>query len=129
MKNNLPQLIMLLLFVFTNASVYSQQKDIPSASERAAKLTDWMKTNLQLTNDQVPKVQDINIKYANKMDELKNSPQGKRQKFQTLKNDDMAKDAELKQVFTDSQYKTYMTKKDELKKKLKQELKERKQNS
>jgi hypothetical protein len=126
MKSNLLQLIMLLLFVFVNTSSYSQQKDIPSASERATKLTDWMKTNLQLTDDQVPKVQDINMKYANKMEELKNNAAGKRQKLLTLKENDKAKDAELKQVFTDSQYKTYMTKKEELKKQLKQELKERK---
>ena len=126
MKSNLSQLIMLLLFVFVNTSSYSQQKDIPSASERATKLTDWMKTNLQLTDDQVPKVQDINMKYANKMEELKNNAAGKRQKLLTLKENDKAKDAELKQVFTDSQYKTYMTKKEELKKQLKQELKERK---
>ena len=127
MKSNLSQLIMLLLlFVFVKTSIYSQQKDIPSASERATKLTDWMKTNLQLTDDQVPKVQDINMKYANKMEELKNSGVAKRQKLQMLKNNDVAKDAELKQVFTDSQYKTYMTKKDELKKKLKEEMKERK---
>lgn len=126
MKRNLSQLIMLFLFVFTNTSLFSQQKDIPSASERATKLTDWMKTNLQLADDQVPKVQDINMKYANKMDELKNSAAAKRQKLLTLKENDTAKDAELKQVFTDSQYNTYMTKKEELKKQLKQELKERK---
>ena len=126
MKSNLSQLIMLLLFVFVNTSSYSQQKDIPSASERATKLTDWMKTNLQLTDDQVPKVQDINMKYANKMEELKNNAAGKRQKLLTLKDNDKAKDAELKQVFTDSQYKIYLTKKDELKKKLKEEMKERK---
>ena len=128
MKSNLSQLIMLLLFVLANTSIYSQQKDIPSAAERATKLTDWMKTNLQLTNDQVPKAQDINIKYANKMEELKNGAPGKQQKLLTLKDNDVAKDAELKQVFTDSQYKTYMTKKEELKKKMKQELKKEKQD-
>ena len=118
----------LLVFILTStvANAQNNQKDIPSASERAAKLTDWMKTNLQLTDDQVSKVQDINMKYANKMEELKNSAAAKRQKLLTLKENDAAKDAELKQVFTDSQYKTYMTKKEELKKKLKQELKERK---
>ena len=126
MKSNLSQLIMLLLLVFGNTSIYSQQKEIPSASERATKLTDWMKTNLQLTDDQVPKVQDINMKYANKMDQLRSSSVGRRQKFDILKKDDQAKDAELKQVLTDSQYKTYMTKKEELKKKAKEELKESK---
>ena len=60
------------------------------------------------------------------MEELKNSAAAKRQKLLTLKENDAAKDAELKQVFTDSQYRTYMTKKEELKKKLKEEMKERK---
>lgn len=126
MKKVLVPLTVFVLFSLVNTSVYSQQKDIPSASERATKLTDWMKTNLQLSDDQLPKVQDINMKYANKMEELKNSAAGKRQKLMTLKDNDKAKDAELKQVFTDSQYKTYMTKKEELKKKMKEELKERK---
>lgn len=126
MKKLLCQLTMLLLFSFITTSLYSQQKDIPSASERATKLTEWMKTNLQLTDEQVPKVQDINMKYANKMEELKNNVAGKRQKLLTLKENEKAKDAELKQVFADNQYKTYLTKKEELKKQLKQELKERK---
>ena len=126
MKKILWLLTMFFSFSFISVSLYSQQKDIPSASERAAKLTDWMKTNLQLTGDQVPKVHDINMKYANKMEELKNSAAGKRQKLLTLKENDVDKDAELKQVFTDSQYKTYMTKKEELKKKAKEELNARK---
>ena len=118
--------VLVLILTSMVANAQNNQKDIPSASERAARLTDWMKTNLQLTDDQLPKVQDINMKYANKMEDLKNSAAAKRQKLLTLKENDAAKDAELKQVFTDSQYKTYMAKKDELKKKLKQELKERK---
>lgn len=114
----------MLLFTTVNA----QQKQLPPASERAAKLTEWMKTNLALTADQEPKVQDINLKYAGKLDELQKSTQPRREKMKTLKENDASKDAELKQVLTDEQFKTYQAKKDELKEKVKQKAKTRREN-
>jgi hypothetical protein len=86
-----------------------------------------MKTNLQLTAEQAAPVQEINLKYANKMDDLRKSSQGRRAKMQTLKSDNKAKDAELKKILTADQFKTYLAKKDEIKKKFKEEMKERKQ--
>jgi hypothetical protein len=105
------------------------QNKIPSAADRSASLTDWMKTNLKLTDDQVPKVQDINVKYANMVDALRSSSQGKKQKMTTLKNYDASKDKELKEVLTDDQFKTYLAKKDEVKKKFKEKMKSRKQSA
>lgn len=111
----------IFLLVFT--SVHSQKKEIPAAEERSAKLTEWMKTNLQLTDEQVPKVHDINLKYANKMDDLQGSSMDKRDKMMAMKNEDKSKDQELKQVLTNSQYQTYLAKKDEIKKKFKEKAK------
>ena len=112
-------------FFFLASTMHAQE--LPGAAERAAKLTDWMKTNLKLTDDQVQKVKDINVKYANKLDELDASNATKDQKMQTFKANDAAKDAELKTVLTDDQYKTYLSKKAEIKKKFKQALKDNKQ--
>lgn len=97
------------------------------AEECAAKLTDWMKTNLQLTAPQEPQVQQINLEYAKKTDAVKNSQARKMEKAKTLKANDQAKDAELKAVLTEDQFKTYQTQKDELKKRFKEEMKEKKQ--
>ena len=105
------------------------QNKILSAADRSASLTDWMKTNLKLTDDQVPKVQDINVKYANMVDALRSSSQGKKQKMTALKNYDTSKDKELKEVLTDDQFKTYLAKKDEMKRKFKEKMKSRKQSA
>ena len=113
-------IVLLIAFFSTNA----QDKQIPPAADRAAKMTEWMKTNLQLTAEQEPKVQDINLKYANKADQLRNSSLGKRQKMQSLKADSNAKDQELKAVLTPSQYSSYESKKAEVKKKFKEKAKE-----
>ena len=107
-------LVATLLAVFTTA--YAQKM---TAEEQANKMTDWMKTNLKLTDDQVAKVQAINLKYANKMHEAKNSTQSKEDKKSSIKADAAAKDAEMKGVLTADQYKGYQTKKEEMKKEMK----------
>jgi len=51
---------LLLLFVLGPADCVAQEQDKEPMplDERAAKLTDWMKTNLQLTADQQKPVQE-----------------------------------------------------------------------
>lgn len=127
MKKNRRVFISLIVSLSLFVNSYSQEKEIPPAADRAAKLTEWMKTNLQLTAEQVAPVQEINLKYANKMDDLRKRSQGRRAKMQTLKSDNKAKDAELKKILTADQFKTYLAKKEEIKKKFKEEMKERKQ--
>lgn len=122
MKKIICHLLVFSLFVFTSQIVAAQ---MPTASERATKTTNWMKSNLKLSDDQVPKVQDINLKYANKMDELKNSADSKKQKMETMKADESSKDAELKGVLTDSQYQSWLQKKEEMKKQMKEKMKEK----
>lgn len=124
MKKIICHLLLFSVFIFTTHLVAAQ---MPTASERATKTTNWMKSNLQLTDDQIPKVQDINLKYANKMDELKNSTDTKKQKMATMKSDESSKDAELKTVLTDSQYQSWLQKKEEMKKQMKEKMKEKKQ--
>lgn len=117
----------LLIPLFTlMLGAYGQEKAMPSAEERATKLTNWMKTNLKLTDDQVTKIQPINLKYANKMNELKASTQDKNVKMQAMKADDAAKDSELKAILTPDQYSTYQSKKEELKKEMSEKMKEKK---
>jgi hypothetical protein len=112
----------LFVFVITDA----QKKISSTPEERANKLTEWMKTNLQLSNDQVKQVQTINLKYANKTQELQAGSMSRKQKMQTLKDNDRAKDSELKNVFTADQYSSYQTKKDEIRKQMKERMREKK---
>ena len=92
-------------------------------TERAAKLTEWMKSNFQLTADQEKQAQEINLKYANKTEELRNSSGTRGQKFKKLKGYNESKDEELKKVFTAEQFKIYQAKKEEVKEEFKAKAK------
>lgn len=85
-----------------------------------------MKTNLQLNGDQATQVQNINLKYANKTQELQTQSMPRKEKMRTLKENDKAKDAELKHVLTTDQYNSYQTRKDEIRKQMKERMREKK---
>jgi len=119
--------ILLSLFLggfFT--TVRSQETTNFSAEKYAAKLNDWMKTNLQLTSEQIPKVEEVNLKYAKRLEALKAKTIPRRQKLDILKADDKDKEKELKDVLTVDQFKTYQTKKNEIKKQMKENYKKKK---
>jgi hypothetical protein len=65
MKRILVNSFLLTGLLFLVNITYAQKKTSTPA-ERAGKLTEWMKTNLQLNDDQVTQVQKINLNYANK---------------------------------------------------------------
>jgi hypothetical protein len=121
-------LLLLAVFVLTSASVLAQgqEKESMPPAERASKLTQWMKDNLQLTPDQEKQAQEINLKYANKTEELRSSTGTRMQKFKKLKSYNELKDEELKKVFTAEQFKTYQAKKEEVKEDFKAKAKEKK---
>jgi len=123
-------LIPALLFLFALGSAdcgaQEQEKEPMPPDERAAKLTDWMKTNLQLTADQEKPVQEINLKYANKTEELRNSDEPRKEQFKKVKAYNEEKDAELKKLFTEEQFKLYQAKKEEVKEEFKTKAKEKK---
>jgi hypothetical protein len=104
-----------------------QRKKMGDATERSAKLTEWMRINLSLTDEQLPIVRDINLKYSKKMDALQTNLLPKSEKIREITDNDKAKDEELKSVLTSSQFQTYLSKKQEIKKKFKENLKQRRQ--
>jgi hypothetical protein len=119
---------LLVVFALAPACVIAQEQEKESMppTERAAKLTQWMKENLQLSADQEKQAQEINLKYANKTEELRNSNGTRMQKFKKLKGYNESKDEELKKVFTAEQFKTYQAKKEEVKDEFKAKAKEKK---
>ncbi|TMI73677.1 MAG: hypothetical protein E6H09_06365 [Bacteroidetes bacterium] len=130
MKKYLVYGILLSLALFVFATVGAQKKNEMTTEEMAGKLTGWMKTNLELTDNQVGQVQTINLKYANKMMELQNDgSSNKKQKMRAMKADSDAKDQELKRVLTADQFQSWLVKKDEAKKALKEKIKEKQSSS
>ena len=123
-------LLLALSFSITLSFEISAQERTPKTpEERATALTEWMKTNLQLTPDQEGSIQAINLKYANQNEELRNSGKSRMQKLNTLKSNDKAKDKELKAILTEDQFKTYESRKEEVREKFKEEAKARRGSS
>src|SRR5882672_2392213 len=113
-----------LLLLFINA--HSQDKMKANPEDVAKKETEWMKTNLKLTDDQTSQAQAINLKYCNKMHDMQGGSLTKQQKMEAIKTDQQAKDAEMKNVLSADQYKSYEAKKTEMKKQMKEKMKEKK---
>jgi len=126
MKKILVNSFLLSGLFFSVNLIWAQKKTSSTPEERATKMTEWMKTTLQLNNDQATQVQPINLKYANKTQDLQSQTISRKQKMQILKDNDKAKDAELKNVFTAEQYDTYQAKKDEIRKQMKEKMREKK---
>ena len=126
MKAILVNVLFLITFLFAGNVIWGQKKTSSTPEERATKLTEWMKTNLQLSGDQVTQVQTLNLKYANKTQELQTQSLSRKQKMQILKDNDNAKDAELKDVLTTDQYNNYQAKKEEIRKQMKERMREKK---
>jgi hypothetical protein len=74
--------------------------------ERATMLTEMMKEQLSLTSAQEPKVKAINLKYANKMQDVRKMTDTAAQRKLT-ESLNKQKDGELKTVFTADQFKNY----------------------
>ena len=106
--------------------VSAQDHPMMTPEDKATKTTEWMKTNLKLTDDQVSKVQPINLKYAQKWADMKNSTADQKAKMDAMKANDAAKDSELKAILTPEQFTAYQSKKDEMKKQMMDKAKEKK---
>src|SRR4030095_104071 len=119
----------LLAILLTMCFLARAQQPAGDADTLATKLTNWMKTTLALSDEQVSQVHDINLKYAEKMVALQRKTIPRRQKVEILQDNDAAKENELKKVFTAGQFKLYQAKKEELKKQMKQKAREKKKGT
>ncbi|HYV54729.1 MAG TPA: hypothetical protein VE933_09120 [Chitinophagaceae bacterium] len=126
MKKTLLNSFLLITLLFAFNFIYPQKKTSSTPEERAGKMTGWMKTNLQLSDSQVLRVQDINLEYAKKTQGLQTTTLSRKEKMQVLKDNDKAKDAELKNVFTTDQYNAYQVKKEEIRKQMKERMRDKK---
>ena len=106
--------------------VKAQSADSARTPEgRAAALTEKMQTKLALTGDQVPQVQAINLKYAQKNQQILTGSDGRFAKFRALKSSGKDKDKELKAVLDKDQYKKYQAMQQEMKDKAREAYRNR----
>jgi hypothetical protein len=96
-----------------------------TAESRARTLTDKMKTDLALTDEQYPKVQAINLRYAQKNEAIFQGTGGRFAKFRSLKSSQKDKSKEMKAVLTSEQYKKYEQMVEEMKNKAREQYQSR----
>lgn len=116
--------LLFLLTVISNIALGQDEKPASTPEQRAQRITSWMKSELKLSPDQEPVIQNINLKYAIQNESLKASGGGKLAKYKKYKSGQEAKEAELKQALTPEQFNLYLDKKDELQEKMKDEWRE-----
>jgi Spy/CpxP family protein refolding chaperone len=90
--------------------------------QRAEFQTKKMQEKLNLNADQKTKMYDLNLKYAQKMQDAYKSESGKMQRLRKMKEIGEAKDGEVKTILTDSQYKIYEQNKESIMKATTEEL-------
>lgn len=122
--------VMLVMMIVAGslASVvsYGQHPHGGDPVERAKKVSEKLKTELSLTDDQYNKVYDINLKYGTKMHDLKKSEGNRDSKMPEMKTLNKGKNEELKSVFNDAQWTKYQEWKKEKKHHMKDKRKEAK---
>ena len=96
--------------------------------QRAAAQTTWLKSKLSLDDAQTTKVAAINLKYAQQMDTVLKGGGSKLSMLRAAKKINTQKEAEYKQVFSESQYATYEKIKEDMKDAMKEKIKEKKQS-
>lgn len=128
MKTAVALLIVCFASIAPMASAQEKMEELMTSTtpeERAQMQTDHMKETLTLTENQVPQVHEINLKYARKMQDAYNGGGGRLQKLKRVKGVSQDKDKELKRVLTSTQYATYESNKEEMKEKMRERAKER----
>ncbi|MBV8253706.1 MAG: hypothetical protein JO154_13945 [Chitinophaga sp.] len=116
----LPLLVTLLLTGYTSRS--QEKRDYIRI------MTDSMKVNLSLTDEQYTKVYDINKNFSDRMSTLRKDNQLPRmEKGKQMQHLSHERDSSLKVVLTPQQYTTYETNKKERREQAKEKYKERKE--
>jgi Spy/CpxP family protein refolding chaperone len=120
MKRVFALLLIIGSAAFTQVQAQDKSKDI------AKRVTDTMTVRLNLTADQIPKVQAINEAFTGKAADVKNSGGGKLGKFKKLKSAGKDRKEALKEVLTDEQYKQFQEQQQENREEAKERYKEKK---
>jgi len=75
-----------------------------------------------LTSDQTPKVADINLKYAKRMDPIIKGSAGPLAKIRQTKEVEQQKEAELRQVLSPEQFEKLLASKEEMREKFEEKI-------
>ena len=93
--------------------------------QRAKAQTELMKVKLDLKADQTPKVADLNLKYAKKMQPVIDGSAGPFMKMRQVKEINQEKEAELKEILSPEQFDKFLASKEEMREKFEAKMEEK----
>jgi hypothetical protein len=93
--------------------------------QRARAQSAFMKTKLGLSAEQLPKVEALNLKYANEMEPVISGSSGPLMKMRQAKEINERKEADLKGLLSPDQFQKYLASKEEMRDKILSEMKNR----
>jgi hypothetical protein len=111
--------------LLTLTGFVSADQQQPAFESMAEKRTELMKVSLSLNNEQVTRIEKINLDAAQRIQELKDkNSRYKRIIFRKIQQVKKERDIELKKVLTNEQWQTYQAKKEELRSEVRLQTKE-----
>ncbi len=120
--------VMTVMFVAAIGLTTAQQRQMPSAEERAKNQTEWLDKLVTLTADQKTKIEAINLDLAKEMDTQMKSNRGDRDAMRAkMQEMDKTRDEKYKEVLTDEQFKKYSDEKAKREKEMQNRRAQRKQ--
>lgn len=111
-----------ILLIFSCALTTKAQTTRQLSEEQKKELKAKMeayKAELNLSEEQQPKFEEINLQFAEDLSELKNADGSKLSKYKKFKKLTDERNKKMKELLTDEQYKIYKSHQDEVKKELK----------
>jgi hypothetical protein len=109
---------------------HAQERLASSTPEQRAKLqTEFMTQKLHLEAGQIPKIQQINLEYAQKMEPVLKGNDGPLVKMRTARAIDEQKGEALEKVLSKDQYQQYLASKEEMRQKVEQRIQEKQEGA
>ncbi len=118
------KLLTIISFVLIAASTYAQSRMSEAEREEAIARYQANMEELNLTEEQKPQVEAINMQYLDGLSKLKNSNGSRLDKYRTFKDLSASRDADMKKVLTKEQYAIFK----ENQKEQREHMKERRRN-
>ena len=120
-----------VVFSLIGAAGFAQadqgKRERMSAEERAQKITDKMKTEFKLSDEQTRKIASVNLEKAKEIDQLREENKDQREEMKAkLKAIHEEREQEYKAILSSEQFAAYTKKKEERKEKMKKRFEKRK---
>ncbi|QES88098.1 hypothetical protein [Rhizosphaericola mali] len=106
-------LVLGVLFLTTSAVLHAQ------TDSTAKVMTDNLNSKVQFSKDQYNQVLQANQDFLTAMQKLRTDEGSRLSKFKSLKSLDENRDAKMKQILSDDQYKLYLKNKEDKRKQMK----------